>query len=425
MKIKKLEIESYRHLDNISLNFTYPDGHGKAGQPLDKICLIGQSATGKTSILELIKNGLLKLVNAEVINGTTRMFNSYNLALKGEIEFLYNGKSLTVRDEFIIIDGIEYTEAHSGGGAIGHLIDKGDAKLIYFSSEMISGKTIQIFNQNPLNILSALSEGKQFNSNQNYLVYEFTEQVDENIWFSLFKTILDYRKKFTQMASELINKGTIGDLNRLNQEFINWSKVNKNPLIPFAELFNPILNKLNLEIDLINTEYVIPIKSKNNDELIPISALSTGTKGLLLSFFPLFEFDSANSIILIDEPERSLFPDLQTHLISYYQSFAPSAQIITATHSPFIAAAFEPEERFILYYDSKGKVKVRQGEAPIGDDPNDMLRNDFKVDFYNSFGKEAYQRYLDLKRKMVQETEPDKKKALLIKLTELGDKYNF
>jgi predicted ATPase len=137
---------------------------------------------------------------------------------------------------------------------------------------------------------------------------------------------------------------------------------------------------------------------KNKVGVIPFTGLSTGTKGLLLSMFPLFELDTNEAVILMDEPERSLFPDVQIELFSYYQRLAPNAQFIVATHSPFIAAAFEPEERFVLYFDKEGNVAVRRGQSPIGDDPNDMLRNDFNVEYYNNFGKEAYQRYLDLKK---------------------------
>ena len=72
--------------------------------------------------------------------------------------------------------------------------------------------------------------------------------------------------------------------------------------------------------------------------------------------FPLFELDTTDAIILLDEPERSLFPDMQIDLITHYQNIAPNAQFVIATHSPFIAASFEPEERFILYFDQKGKV---------------------------------------------------------------------
>ena len=229
----------------------------------------------------------------------------------------------------------------------------------------------------------------------------------------------------TQLAAELINKGAIGDLANLNTGYTNWSKTNENPLIAFANYFNPILSRLHVEVDLINTEYAIPIKSVNKEEVIPISGLSTGTKGLLLSMFPLFELDTTDSMILLDEPERSLFPDMQIDLMSHYQRLAPEAQFIVATHSPFIAAAFEPEERFILYFNEQGEVAVRRGESPIGDDPNNMLRNDFNVDYYNDIGKKAYQDYLNLKRKAAQETEPEKKNKLIVEMAELGDKYNF
>jgi hypothetical protein len=291
---------------------------------------------------------------------------------------------------------------------------------------MISKEITNIFNQNPINILNILSEQKEKKvlDTQNY-IYEFSQNIDEGIWFSLLSKILDYRKKFTQKAAELINKGAIGDLNKLNKEFVKWSETNKNPLVEFAELFDPILNKLNLQVDTVNTEYAIPIKSKINDDVIPFSGLSTGTKGLLFSLFPLFELDTKDSIILVDEPERSLFPDMQIELIDRFRAIAPDSQLIVATHSPFIAAAFEPEERFILYFNEKGKVAVRRGESPIGDDPNDILRNDFNVDYYNEFGKNAYKRYTELKRDAAQEVEPTKKKKLIIEAAKLGDKYNF
>jgi predicted ATP-dependent endonuclease of OLD family len=161
------------------------------------------------------------------------------------------------------------------------------------------------------------------------------------------------------------------------------------------------------------------------ENLIPFEGLSTGTKGLLLTLLPLIELNTDNSIIIIDEPERSLFPDMQVGLMEHYQNIAPKAQFIVATHSPFIAAAFEDYERFILYFDEKGKVKVKKGKSPIGDDPNDILHNDFNVDYYNKDGKKAYQDYLDLKKELFKENDNEKKNKLLLKLTAIGDKYNF
>jgi len=428
MKLKNLHIDSYRHLENLDFDFTYPEGHAKFGQPLEKICVIGQSATGKTSVLELIKESFSKLNGIKTIRH--KFFaDEYKLNFNGKIVFLSIDEGLLeLKDEMIIKDGKEYINGHEGG-EINFLLNQ-RLKLIYLSSEIISKEAINVFNQNPINILNDSTtidhpRLQDLYRNSNYYVLELGKDVEAKTWILLLNEIHEYRKRFTQMASEIINRGAIADPNKLSKQYAKWAETNKNPLLPFAEKFNPVLKKLNLEIDLVNTEYTIPIKSHSKDEVIPVSGLSTGTKGLLLSMFPLFELDTSDAIILIDEPERSLFPDMQIDLITHYQNLAPNAQFIVATHSPFIAAAFEPEERFILYFDEDGKVAVRRGESPIGDDPNDMLRNDFNVDYYNHFGKEAYQKYLELKMKAKRETEPEKKKELIIELSVLGDKYKF
>ena len=426
MKLKSLHIDSYRHLQNINFEFTYPEGHLKFGQPLEKICIIGQSATGKTSILELIKDNFSTL---SYLRSVKKKFlaDPYKLNFSGNITYLCKDGLLEMNNESIIKNENKYIEGFEDG-EINYLLNE-LLILIYFGSEIISKETIKLFNKNPIDILNGLSlenySRLQANNRGINFIYEFGQNVNEEVWFSVLYKLLHYRKRFTQMASEIINKGAIADPNKLSKEYKKWSENNPNPLIKFAEKFNPLLNKLNLEIDLVNTEFTIPIKSKIKDEVIPVSGLSTGTKGLLLSMFPLYELDTKDALVLIDEPERSLFPDMQIDLMQHYQNLAPEAQIIVATHSPFIAASFDPEERFILYFDTKGEVAVRKGESPKGDDPNDMLRNDFNVDYFNEFGKQAYQKYLSLKMTAKQETEPEKKKGLIMELTALGDKYNF
>ena len=87
----------------------------------------------------------------------------------------------------------------------------------------------------------------------------------------------------------------------------------------------------------------------------------------------LKDFSAWGAIMLqwLDCSEREkIFPALQNTF--------PNIQFIVSTHSPFIAASFEPEERFILYFDDN-QVKVRRGNSPIGDDPNDILANDFGI----------------------------------------------
>src|SRR5690606_18341999 len=108
------------------------------------------------------------------------------------------------------------------------------------------------------------------------------------------------------------------------------------------------------------------------------------------------------------------------------RSFAPDSQIIVATHSPFIAAAFEPEERFILYFNENGKVEIRRGDSPIGDDPNDILYKYFGLEtLINKTGKEIQNYYLKKKQQLLFENDESKKKKLRQEIEAIGNKYNF
>lgn len=432
MKISKLHIKQFRHLENLDFDFTYPEDFHiveKRGKPLDKICFIGQSATGKTGLLELIKEQF-SFINNLFIKG-----NVYNdligiKSIQGTIKFSWNENFIELNKNELKHNNKIYHNRLEDGMS-GELFKTPYEKnlLFYFQANLISEKNLDFFAKNPLDLiekhyepLKDITRFFKFEHNREFI---FDNEVDVRILLFLLIEILDYRKKFTQKMSDLIHKGLLGDQQKLDSEYKKWQKENPNKVEDFANKFNPILEKLNLEIDLYNTEYSIPIKNKLNNEIIPIKDTSTGTKGLLLSFLPLYKLETKDSLILIDEPERSLYPDMQMDLMEHYQNLAPDAQFIVATHSPFIAASFEPEERFILYFDEVGKVKVRRGSSPIGDDPNDMLKNDFGINYYNKYGDEAYKKYLKLKEDLGKESDPIKKKVLLLETVKLGDTYNF
>jgi ABC-type polar amino acid transport system ATPase subunit len=430
MKISKLHIDQYRHLENLTFDFTYQSGERK-GQPLDKICFIGQSASGKTGLLELIYEHILNIVGLELIDNTY-LAESHNPIknLNGEINLLIDDEVLKFRNKEIVFQNQKY-KCENRGGTVTPLIPYQNQKdIFYFKANIISDKNIDLFTKNPIDIFEKYkykTSGKLENIlNQISYSTVFNDEVDVRIWLSLLNEILQYRKNFTQKMSELIHRGLLADTKKLSFEFQKWQKENPNALEAFAEKFNPLLEKLNLEVDLVNTEYSIPIKNKRNDEIIPIQNTSTGTKGLLLSFLPLFKLDTKDSIILIDEPERSLYPDMQMDIMDYYQNLAPEAQFIVATHSPFIAASFEPDERFILYFDEEGKVAVRRGSSPIGDDPNDMLKNDFGLEFLmNKKGIEAFERYRNLKKCLASEKDDEEKDKLLSEILVLANAYKF
>jgi len=73
MKISQIDITEYNPFKNLTLDLTYPKGHPKEGKPLDKVCFLGQSGTGKTSLLNLIRATLTANLTTEhdqVLQGT-------------------------------------------------------------------------------------------------------------------------------------------------------------------------------------------------------------------------------------------------------------------------------------------------------------------------------------------------------------------
>lgn len=429
MKISKLHIDSFRHLENLDFDFTYQSGERK-GQPLDKICFIGQSASGKTSLLELIHEYTTSILGLELIDNTylAGLGNPVK-NINGEISLLIGDEVLQLRNKEITFKNHKYKYENKGGTVTPLIPYQDQIDNFYFKANLISDKNIDVFTKNPIDLFEKYKDqtSVKIENILDQIPYStiFNDEVDTKIWLSLLSEILEYRKKFNQKMSELIHKGLLANQKKLSSEFEKWQNQNPNKLEEFAKKFNPILEKLNLEVDIIDTEYSIPIKNKKNDEIIPIQNTSTGTKGLLLSFLPLFRLNTKDSIIVIDEPERSLYPDMQMDLIDHYQKLAPDAQFIVATHSPFIAASFEPDERFILYFDEDGKVAVRRGSSPIGDDPNDILYNDFGIDYINKYGKKAYNEYLEKRRQLLFEKNEEVKQKLQDEIESIGDKYNF
>ncbi|MFN0202366.1 MAG: hypothetical protein ACKVTZ_12645, partial [Bacteroidia bacterium] len=104
-------------------------------------------------------------------------------------------------------------------------------------------------------------------------------------------------------------------------------------------------------------------------------------------------------------------------------------QFFIATHSPIIAAQFEPCERVILAFDEEGFVtsaSTHRGSVPTGDDPNDMLIKDFQVkSIYGKEGLAKWNRYIELKQLIQQEQGKTQKLALMQEYMKIGNDYNF
>ena len=68
----------------------------------------------------------------------------------------------------------------------------------------------------------------------------------------------------------------------------------------------------------------------------------------------------------------------------------------------------------------------RNGETPIGDDPNDLLSKDFNI--RSLLGKEGikkWERYIELKLTIPTVADKEQKSKLLDEFIEIGNAYNF
>lgn len=374
MKISKIELVDYQQFKNVELNLTYPKGHKKVGKPLDKICFIGQSGTGKTTILRLIKYFISR--NRSIGPNFTIIEPEKDKVIfqihRGNLESQetvdkesfwisrYNNNNLKIDfDEFLSLKD-EFENKHR-------------PFLINYPAEVIRGKS---FYENE-KLESKESKEKKLKDRLEIIdniepkeIVDFAVEEIEHIRNFIFKEIKEHRAKELSLKNEISEllfkeETTPDDINKLNKTYEGWLKKNPNPLKILAEeCLDPILNRFGLKIKTkIDFETILDLGDIQLQTLAGVDVdrtfWSTGTRHIVDTVLPIFELKPKNAIILMDEPEKSLFPDIQEMAVDFYTNLAPECQFFFATHSPIIASSFDPWEVFHLAYDEENKkVKV-------------------------------------------------------------------
>lgn len=447
MKITGIDIGEYRQFKNINFDFTYPSDHLKAGQPLEKVCFIGQSGTGKTTLLNviwdffrLLEDSYLAINNQEVIHNNWAALDIFHNPLSIQIVnkgsyYSYQTEDLSKYDNPRLVRVSLLMEWLKKNDLISTI--RNTPKLALSIKESIAREADAfLFNQkeHPQSLSSFIKTDSQIEKEKislDEIINKIGAKKNVSLggseallapWQYLLREIDNYDEETVQKVTEIIQNTPP---NKVPEELQKW--VMSDPRIELSEkCVNPILNKFFLEVNIgAKGKAPIAIRQKNGIN-IDSSNLSTGTRQLLSTAIPIYKFDTRDTVILFDEPERSLFPDIQRELVKYYTNLAPEAQFFFATHSPIIASAFEPCERFILYFDENGEVKRRNGVAPIGDDPNDILSADFGMnELMLQPGLDAYERYRNLFVEIKNEKDPVRQKELIVEQAKLGDQYNF
>lgn len=100
----------------------------------------------------------------------------------------------------------------------------------------------------------------------------------------------------------------------------------------FCLVINNLFKTTGKHIEIEGNKFNVLFK----DQIIPLEALSSGEKQILLILLRVFLLEEKEAYVLLDEPENSLDISWQYELINILVKFNPNAQYFITTHSPSI-----------------------------------------------------------------------------------------
>ena len=103
----------------------------------------------------------------------------------------------------------------------------------------------------------------------------------------------------------------------------------------FRSVINGMFQETEKHIEIEGNKFNIVSKG----QILPIDALSSGEKQILLIMLRVFLLEGKESYVLLDEPENSLDISWQYKLIDTLTKLNPNAQFFITTHSPSIFGA--------------------------------------------------------------------------------------
>ena len=326
MKIEKVHIKNIKGIKDLELSFK------KDNEILDVIVLAGVNGSGKTTILESIKD----------------FFNNTNINYD---EPEKSNVNLNIFFEEVEKKNIE--EAEKSSNNFKHAL----WKFFYtLRSYDYYRKDSNDYYQNQI--------AKRFDIPPK-IIYVPAENKFEEI--KTYSTTLSRKYEFIN----IINSNVIKDIPSYIATRRNYLATIEEDLT-MKEITNKVINEINgifdiLELDVklkgfSKDEKIMPIFENSAGEEFDINDLSSGEKQLFLRTLSIKMLEPKNSIILIDEPELSLHPKWQQRIIEVYKKIGENNQIIIATHSPHILGSVSNENIFILYRDEKGKIEAKTGD---------------------------------------------------------------
>lgn len=372
MKLKKLQIQGYKNLEDITIDFSNNNG---------TTLFVGNNGCGKSNILEAISSIFGGLYKDRIHKP------HFNYHLKYEINnhdvdiSLHDGKYVFSTDNQVIAKTAFTRNASTYLPTNIISCYSGESSRLwgfyyypYYKDYIKSIKSSTVIPQLPLIYINKFSLEIALLT---LFFYDFSVYSDIA---SFCSDVLNIRKiikilfhfvpnrfkewkdnSILQMIKALCQVDDIADVPNETELTVDEIKNNLNYLEAdqrqfFYYLYGATMPKDDKLISEIKFEIEL-----NNGTIITIDDLSEGEKKNLLIQFILETIADENSLILFDEPDSHIHVSRKVELKSTLDKY-PNRENIWTTHSPSLTSAFGDNHIIGLGDDAKGSVKIIEKE---------------------------------------------------------------
>lgn len=336
--LKSMCISSWRQYKDVNIDF-----HPRL------TIITGANGAGKTTILDIInlhfgwQKNIVATAEQDENDGTIKFLSGY-FGDGSNTEFIQN-MAVTRESSHFKIGHIEY----ANGGKTNIIIPKA----------INSQYRVSIVNMPHLS-------GFNIASHRPVYKYQAVPQISTTI---VTKTAI-----FQNYRNLQINR-IIGDNNRtdknenyhIKQTLISLSllgygnhkvKANKEAIKlyeGFIQILKDVLPpKLGFKSISIRIPEVI-FETESGD--FSIDAVSGGVASIIDLAWQIYMYDNERPFIVVfDEPENHLHPEMQKTILPNFLKVFPNVQFIVATHNPFIISSVQDSNIYALLYDGNNKV---------------------------------------------------------------------
>ncbi len=372
MKLKKLQIQGYKNLEDITIDFSNNNG---------TTLLVGNNGCGKSNILEAVSSIFGGLYKDRIHKPHFNYHLEYRINNHDVDITLHAGKYVFATDNHVVQKTVFTRNASIYLPTNIISCYSGESSRLwgfyyypYYKDYIKSIKSSTVIPQLPLIYINKFSLEIALLT---LFFYDFSVYSDIASFCSdvlnirkinkiLFHFELNKFKEWKdnpilQMIKALCQVDDIADVPNDTELTVDEVKNNLNYLEAdqrqfFYYLYGATMPKDDKLISEIKFEIEL-----NNGTVITIDDFSEGEKKNLLIQFVLETIADENSLILFDEPDSHIHVSRKVELKSTLDKY-PNRENIWTTHSPSLASAFGDNHIIGLGDDAKGSVKIIEKE---------------------------------------------------------------